>query len=201
MRIRGGAIAWFIAGIFLGLIASVPLLHQSWIHNDFWDFSFFQLLQLLMVGGIGGVWVAHKLNALSTNTNRLRSLVETLIEEYEARLLAIESQAKVYRDNPCEGNRHTVTAAARSASQALGGLRSGMDHCKGSLAFNHSTEQLTDLFLELHLIATDELFENQDNLRNFFNRLESKIQQLRNVLRRLRFGLYLPRNHRSIDSE
>ncbi len=134
--------------------------------------------------------MTYKLNARSTNTNRLKGLIETLIEEYAAKLLAIESQAKVYRDDPSEKNRHELTAAVQSASQALQGLCSGMKHCEASLSFIHSTERLKDLFGELDSIATSQLFEDQNNLPNVFYLLESKRNQLRNELRSLRFGLY-----------
>ena len=152
MSIRRGAILWFIAGILLGHIVSVLLFRWSWIHNDFWDFSLLQLLHLAVVGGIG-ILVTHTLNTRSTNTSRLKGLIETLIEEYAAKLLAIESQAKVYRDDPSEGKQHELTATVQSASQALRGLCSGMKHCEASLSFSRSTEQLKDLFNELYVIA------------------------------------------------
>ncbi len=152
MSIRSGTILGFIAGILFGHIVSALLFRWSWIRDGFWDFSLLQLLQLVLVGGIG-ILATHKLNTRSTNTNRLKRLIETLIEEYAAKLLATESQAKVYRDDPSEENQHELTAAVQSASQALQGLCSGMKHCEASLSFSHSTEQLKDLFNELYVIA------------------------------------------------
>ena len=170
-------------------MVSALFLGPSEIHDDFWDVSFFQLFNLLIVGGIG-FWVAHTLNTRATNIDRQKGLLGTLIEEYAAKLLSIESQAEVYRDDPSAENRYALTAAARSARQALHDLCSGMDRCIGSLSFNHSTEQLKDLFGELDVISTDQLFEDGGNLPTIFHRLQSKRQQLHNVLVCFRFDLY-----------